>query len=206
MEFEKAIEYRDLLAQRQTGLTAARRSRAETARIRTCWHWRLRMRTIPYLRRMQSYRSSLSADGKLIGREHFYLRIAPQDERRRIILNSFIKQFYAGTPFVPRELMMRGRESRMREVVETWLTQTPRTEGHGSRAKKGHKRKTGRDWRGKNAEIVLRQDTRPHQARGRPDDRRRARDRRTGSGLRAHRAHGSVSISPISADLSPSDR
>lgn len=35
--------------------------------------------------------------GKMIGREHFYLRVAPQDTKA-IILNSFIKQYYAGTP------------------------------------------------------------------------------------------------------------
>ena len=43
--------------------------------------------------------------GKMIGRDHFYLRVAPHDTTP-VILSSFIKQFYAGTPFVPRELML----------------------------------------------------------------------------------------------------
>lgn len=44
-------------------------------------------------------------DGRLIGRDHFYLRIA-EGEQTREILSSFIKQFYAGTPYIPRELML----------------------------------------------------------------------------------------------------
>ena len=44
-------------------------------------------------------------DGRLIGRDHFYLRAA-QGEQTREILSSFIKQFYAGTPYIPRELMI----------------------------------------------------------------------------------------------------
>ena len=39
-------------------------------------------------------------DGRLIGRDHFYLRIA-EGEQTREILSSFIKQFYAGTPYIP---------------------------------------------------------------------------------------------------------
>lgn len=39
-------------------------------------------------------------NGRLIGRDHFYLRIAQGDENAEI-LSSFIKQFYAGTPYIP---------------------------------------------------------------------------------------------------------
>lgn len=35
--------------------------------------------------------------GKLIGRDHFYLKVAKEDQRAQII-SSFLKQFYAGTP------------------------------------------------------------------------------------------------------------
>ncbi len=44
-------------------------------------------------------------DGRLIGRDHFYLRIA-EGEQTKEILSSFVKQFYAGTPYIPRELML----------------------------------------------------------------------------------------------------
>lgn len=43
--------------------------------------------------------------GKLIGREHFYLTVSPGDSGREI-LTSFIKQYYIGTPFIPRELLV----------------------------------------------------------------------------------------------------
>ena len=47
----------------------------------------------------------LCLGGKMIGREHFFLRVALQDSKS-VILNSFVKQYYAGTPFVPKELML----------------------------------------------------------------------------------------------------
>ena len=44
-------------------------------------------------------------NGKLIGREHFYLTTVPGDTGKDI-LTSFIKQYYIGTPFIPRELLV----------------------------------------------------------------------------------------------------
>ena len=55
--------------------------------------------------------------GRLIGRDHFYLRIA-KDESASEILNSFILQYYAGTPFIPGELMLQDEV----EDQETWLS------------------------------------------------------------------------------------
>ena len=65
-------------------------------------------------------------DGRLIGRDHFYLRIA-EGEQTREILSSFIKQFYAGTPYIPRELMLQ-ESIEDGEVIEQWLS-----------ARKGHR-------------------------------------------------------------------
>ena len=44
-------------------------------------------------------------DGRLIGRDHFCLHIAGEEEKEAILL-AFIKQFYAGTPYIPKELMI----------------------------------------------------------------------------------------------------
>lgn len=44
-------------------------------------------------------------NGKLIGREHFYLTTAPGDTGTDII-TSFIKQYYIGTPFIPHQLFV----------------------------------------------------------------------------------------------------
>ena len=58
--------------------------------------------------------------GRLIGRDHFYLRIA-KDESASEILNSFILQYYVGTPFIPGELMLQD-EVEDQELLETWLS------------------------------------------------------------------------------------
>ena len=58
--------------------------------------------------------------GRLIGRDHFYLRISKGGNASEI-LNSFILQYYAGTPFIPGELMLQ-EEVEDRELLETWLT------------------------------------------------------------------------------------
>lgn len=59
-------------------------------------------------------------DGRLIGREHFYMTHVGGRSAAEI-LSEFIKQFYAGTPFVPRELML-PEDIEDREVLEQWLS------------------------------------------------------------------------------------
>lgn len=59
-------------------------------------------------------------DGKLIGREHYYMTHASENDKEGILEN-FVKQFYAGTPFIPRELMLQY-EIGDRELIENWLT------------------------------------------------------------------------------------
>lgn len=59
-------------------------------------------------------------DGKLIGREHYYMTHVPE-KNKPAILENFVKQFYAGTPFIPRELMLQY-EIEDRELIEKWLS------------------------------------------------------------------------------------
>ena len=58
--------------------------------------------------------------GRLIGRDHFYLCIS-KGESPSEILNSFVMQYYAGTPFIPAELMLQD-EVEDRELLEEWLS------------------------------------------------------------------------------------
>lgn len=58
-------------------------------------------------------------DGKLIGREHYYMTNVSENNKPGI-LQDFVKQFYAGTPFIPRELMLQY-EVEDRELIEKWL-------------------------------------------------------------------------------------
>ena len=94
-------------------------------------------------------------DGKLIGREHFYLRVA-EGEERRDVLQSFIKQFYAGTPFIPRELML-SDEVEEQGILEEWLTAKRGQRVRIRVPKKGTKEKLV-ELAQRNAEIVLNQD------------------------------------------------
>ena len=58
-------------------------------------------------------------DGRLIGREHYYMTNVSSGSKAEILEN-FVKQFYAGTPFIPRELMLQY-EIGDRELIEKWL-------------------------------------------------------------------------------------
>ena len=60
-------------------------------------------------------------DGKLIGREHYYMKNVEEKENPDI-LQDFVKQFYAGTPFIPREIMLQY-EIGDRELLEQWLSE-----------------------------------------------------------------------------------
>ncbi|MCD8075522.1 MAG: excinuclease ABC subunit UvrC [Lachnospiraceae bacterium] len=93
--------------------------------------------------------------GKMIGRDHFYLRVAPHDTKA-VILSSFIKQYYAGTPFVPRELMLET-EIEDHEVVTQWLSEKRGQKVYLRVPKKGTKEKLV-EMAAENAAIVLRQD------------------------------------------------
>lgn len=94
-------------------------------------------------------------DGRLIGREHFYM-MHVEDRKKEEILSDFIKQFYAGTPFIPRELMLQFEVEDM-PLIEDWLT-----EKKGGRVKllvpkKGSKEKLV-ELAVQNARLILNQD------------------------------------------------
>ncbi|HLR34905.1 MAG TPA: excinuclease ABC subunit UvrC [Tissierellales bacterium] len=57
--------------------------------------------------------------GKIVGREHFILPDVALEDREEI-LSSFIKQFYLGTAYVPKEIFVE-KEFKDMEVVADWL-------------------------------------------------------------------------------------
>ena len=59
-------------------------------------------------------------DGKLIGREHFYMTHV-NGRTKAEILSDFVRQFYAGTPFVPKTILM-PEEPEDRSLLEEWLS------------------------------------------------------------------------------------
>jgi len=93
--------------------------------------------------------------GKLIGREHFYIKIAEEDSREQI-LTVFLKQYYAGTPFIPRMIMLPSCIEE-KEVIEEWLTGRRGQKAYIKIPRKGMKEKLV-ELAAKNARLVLAQD------------------------------------------------
>ena len=111
LDFEKAIEYRELLnsvkkvAQKQKITSSAQEDRDIIAMAKD--------------EEDAVVQVFFVRDGKLIGREHFHVSVATAEDNRQI-LTSFVKQFYAGTPFVPKELWVQTALEDS-DVIAEWL-------------------------------------------------------------------------------------
>lgn len=131
MEFEKAIEYRELIgsikqiSQKQKITDSSGEDRdilavakdAEDAVVQ-----------VFFIR-----------GGRLIGRDHFFLRNAQEGSKGQI-LESFIKQYYAGSPFIPSELLIQ-EELEEKELLEMWLSKKKEQKVYIKIPKKGEKEK-----------------------------------------------------------------
>lgn len=93
--------------------------------------------------------------GKLIGREHYYMTNV-SGLPRRDILQQFIQQFYAGTPFLPRELMLQEAVEDM-DVLEQWLSSKRGGRVYLRVPQKGTKEKLV-ELAGENAALILSRD------------------------------------------------
>ena len=147
LEFEKAIEYRELLTSVQK--IAQKQKITDTAGndrdiIAMASEGEDAVVQVFFIR-----------SGRLIGRDHFYLKIAENDTESEI-LSSFIKQFYAGTPYIPAELML-PEEIEDQEIIEEWLTARRERKAHLCIPKKGTKEKLV-ELAQKNAQMVLKND------------------------------------------------
>ncbi len=94
-------------------------------------------------------------DGRLIGREHFYVTIDVGNTTQQI-LTSFLKQFYAGTPFIPKEIMLQTAIEES-DVIAQWLSSKRGQKVSIRVPQKGMKEKLV-DLAQKNARLVLNQD------------------------------------------------
>ena len=147
MEFEKAIEYRELLssvkqiAQKQKITNTDGEDKDIIA---------LAADDVDAVVQVFFIRS-----GKLIGRDHFHVRVGT-DETRGDILSTFIKQFYSGTPFIPREILMQEAIEES-DVLAEWLGKKRGTKVTIHTPQKGMKNKLV-DLAARNAQMVLDQD------------------------------------------------
>ena len=144
LEFERAIEYRELIssvqkiAQKQKITDTAGEDRDILA--------------VASEKEDAVVQVFFIRGGRLIGRDHFYLKIGEEDETGEI-LSSFIKQFYAGTPYIPSELMLPEAVADQ-EVMEEWLTRRRGRRVHIRVPQKGKKEKLV-ELAEKNAALVL---------------------------------------------------
>lgn len=149
MEFEKAIEYRELLhsvkqiAEKQK-ITDSSGEAKDRDILAVAKDVEDAVVQVFFIR-----------GGRLIGRDHFFLRNAAEGTEAEL-LESFIKQFYAGTPFVPAELMLQ-EEVEEQDLLEQWLTKKKEHRVHIRVPQKGEKEKLVELAR-KNAELVLHTD------------------------------------------------
>ena len=94
-------------------------------------------------------------DGKMIGREHFYMTHVSEQSKPEI-LEDFVKQYYAGTPFVPKEVMLQYEIGDV-EILEQWLSGKRGNRAYILNPKKGTKEKLV-ELAAQNASLVLQQD------------------------------------------------
>ncbi len=148
MEFEKAIEYRDLLtsvrhiAQKQKITSQTMEDRDIIAMAKAGEDAVVQVFFV--------------REGKLIGRDHFRLSVA-LDDSQSAVLTSFVKQFYAGTPFIPRELLVQAPLEE-EEVIIQWLTSKRGQKVHIRVPQKGEKERLV-ELAAKNASMILIQDS-----------------------------------------------
>ena len=147
MEFERAIEYRELI-----------QSVKQIAEKQKITSQSMEDRDIIAMARDQEdavVQVFFVRDGKIIGREHFHVSVATAEDEKQII-GSFVKQFYAGTPFIPREVWVQ-QEFREMKLIQEWLT---KRRGQGVKfvvPKKGQKNRLVA-LAANNAQLVLDQD------------------------------------------------
>ena len=147
LEFEKAIEYRELL-----------NSVRQIAQKQKITHTDGEDKDIIALAaddRDAVVQVFFIRDGKLIGRDHFYVKIGTEATKAQI-LTTFLKQFYSGTPFIPREIML-PQEIEEQEVLADWLGEKRGSKVYIRVPQKGMKEKLV-ELAQKNAKMVLAQD------------------------------------------------
>lgn len=147
MDYEKAAEFRDLLysverlAERQRADDADNGERDIVA-IATAGDEAVAQ--VFFVR-----------EGKMVGREHYYLTGVEQEERSAI-LTSFVKQFYSGTPYIPKEILL-SAEIEEEELIAGWLSERRGKKVYLRVPKKGEKEKLV-ELAEKNASMVLQKD------------------------------------------------
>ena len=93
--------------------------------------------------------------GKMIGREHYYLT-GVEEEENKSVMSAFVKQMYAGTPYIPKEIWVE-EEVEDGEAILAWLSEKRGRKVYFHTPKRGEKERF-LELAKRNAYMVLTQD------------------------------------------------
>ena len=147
LDFEKAMEYRDLMG--------SVRQIAQKQKITNSDGEDRDILALAMDEQDAVVQVFFVRQGKLIGREHFHVSIGNEDTPREV-LSTFLRQYYAGTPFIPREIMLQ-MEIEDAQIVARWLSEKRGQKVYIRVPKKGSREKLV-ELAAQNAKMVLTQD------------------------------------------------
>lgn len=131
MEFEQAMQYRDLIK--------SVKQLEEKQKLNQSDKEEQDIIAIAMTRREAVVSVFFIRDGKLLGRDHFHMTGIEESSEAEVLLQ-FVKQFYAGTPYIPKEILLEY-ELDERELLEQWLTTKKGQKVHVLMPKRGNKAK-----------------------------------------------------------------
>ncbi len=147
LDFERATEYRDLL-QRVSQI-------AQTQKITNVDGEDKDVIAIATDEQDALVQMFFVRGGKIIGKDHFYIRVGTDDTKEKILVQ-FVLQFYSGTPYIPKEIMLPIEIEDM-ELLQDWLTQKRGNKVSFRIPQRGMKERLV-ELATKNAQLILNQD------------------------------------------------
>ena len=147
MEFERAGEYRDLLKSIQA-ISEKQKVSSNEMEDRD---------VVAIAKAMEEAVVSVFfiRNGKLLGRENFHMTGVSETTMSEVMSN-FVKQFYAGTPYIPKELVLQY-PIQEEEIMKEWLSKKRKQKVQILVPQKGSKKRLV-DLAYENASIVLQRD------------------------------------------------
>ncbi len=132
MEFEQAMQYRDLLKsikQLEEKQKLNQSDKEEQDIIAIAMTKKEAVIAVFFIR-----------DGKLLGRDHFHMTRVEENNEAGVML-SFVKQFYAGTPYIPKEILLEYdvEELEEKQLLEEWLSAKKQQKVYITTPKRGNK-------------------------------------------------------------------
>lgn len=132
MEFEQAMQYRDLLK--------SMKQLEEKQKLNQSDKEEQDIIAIAMTKKEAVIAVFFIRDGKLLGRDHFHMTRVEENNEAGVML-SFVKQFYAGTPYIPKEILLEYdvEELEEKKLLEEWLSAKKQQKVYITTPKRGNK-------------------------------------------------------------------